>query len=205
MSNELRDSFVSTLGQKFGRVSKLEGSQSLYDVGENVARIDIRYSRLHPRGRTFYGLRREDLRLLEGRRAFICFLWDGQEEPLVLPFADYEEVFHETGPARDGQYKTQVLLRDEGAELYIARAGRFSVDASLGWTVLEEAVRSASPNIPALTHPQVQTLLGAIGTLKHFDVWIPRKDRDVAGLVDWRAVSMRSETSLRRGNPGFAS
>lgn len=182
MSNDLRDSFVSTLGQKFGRVSKIEGSQSLYDVGENLARIYIRYSRLHGPRRTFYGLRKEDLSRLEGCRAFICFLWDGQEEPLILPFADYEEVFHETAPAKDGQYKTQVLLGNEGTELYIARAGRFSVDASLGWAALEEAVRIAFSNIPALTHPQVQTLLGAIGTLKRFDVWIPPKDREA---LDW--------------------
>jgi hypothetical protein len=42
-------------------------------------------------------------------------------------------------PEADGQYKTQVLLGDESTELYIAPAGRFGVDADLGWVVLEEA------------------------------------------------------------------
>jgi hypothetical protein len=182
MSNALRDSFITALRQRFGGVSKLAGSQSLYDLTDSRARIYIRYSRVHHGRQTFYGLRKEDLKHLEGKRAFICFLWDGQQEPLILPFEEYEDIFHDTTPAKDGQYKTHVLLRDEGTELYIARAGRFNVDASLGWDHLEAIVRSGSSNVPPLTHPQVQTLLGAIGTLKHFDIWIPPKDRD--GL-DW--------------------
>lgn len=182
MSNGLRDSFLAELGRKFGPISKLEGSQSLYEIGENRARVYIRYSRLHEGRRTFYGLRREDLRALEGRLSFICFLWEGQETPLVVPFADYEEIFNETVPARDGQYKTQIYLGEESTELYIARAGRFNVDANLGWGGMESAVHASKTAPAQLSHPQVQTLLGAIGALKRVDVWIPPNDRE--GL-DW--------------------
>jgi hypothetical protein len=37
-------------------------------------------------------------------------------------------------------------------------------------------------DVPLLTHCQVQTLLGAIGARKGFDVWIPASDRD---RLDW--------------------
>lgn len=182
MSNELKDRFLDAIRQKFGRVEKLEGSQSLYEVGATLARIYIRYSRLHERHRTFYGLRKEDLRQLEGRTSFICFLWEGQESPLILPYADYEDVFHETPPARDGQYKTQIYLGTESTELYVARAGRFNVDAHVGWDAIESAIRVGKDDVPALSHRQIQTLLGSIGVLKQFDIWIPPHDRDA---LDW--------------------
>ena len=86
---------------------KLEGSLSLYEIGNGAARIYIRYSKVHSKNQTFYGLREEDLRKLEGHAAAICFLWDGQEEPLSVPFSEYEDVFQPTTPASDGQYKSQ--------------------------------------------------------------------------------------------------
>lgn len=178
----LREKLLATLRQRYGRVAKLEGSQSLYDVGDPPVRLYIRYSRVHRVRRTFYGLRGEDLRLLEGRPAFICFLWDGQSQPLFVPFADYEDVFREVSSARDGQYKTQILIGKEGTELYVARAGRFNVDAHVGWEAVENAIHRRPEGIPPLSHSQVQTLLGAIGIFKRFDVWIPAQDR---GRLDW--------------------
>jgi hypothetical protein len=109
-------------------------------------------------------------------------LWDGQKEPLILPFADYEDVFHETPPARDGQYKVHIFLRDDSTELYISKAGRFNVDAHLGWTAIEGALRPVPTEIPTLSHSQIQTLLGAIGASKNFDIWIPSRDREA---LDW--------------------
>src|SRR2546428_209909 len=121
MGDSVRERFLALLGQRYGRLSKLDGSQSLFDVGHNVARIYVRYSRLHAGRGTFYGLRKQDLSRLEGRSSFICLLWDGQDTPLLVPFADYEDVFAETSPAPDGQYKSQVRVGESGTELYIAR------------------------------------------------------------------------------------
>jgi len=132
---------------------------------------------------------------LEGRLSFVVFLWEGQTAPLIVPFADYEEVFHDTTPARDRQYKTQIYISEEGTELYIARAGRFNVDAHIGWESMERAVRARRADIPDLTHPQIQTLLGAIGALKNFDVWIPLADREA---LDW---SMARRFSCVRALP----
>jgi bifunctional DNA-binding transcriptional regulator/antitoxin component of YhaV-PrlF toxin-antitoxin module len=183
MENRPKKDLLAKLDGSFGGIRKLERTKSLYEFGANRWRIYIRYSRVHHGWRTFYGLRREDLQQLEGHRAFICFLWDGQKEPLILPFEEYEEVFRETTPASDGQYKVQVYLRDEGTEFYIARAGRFNVDAHIGWSGIENADQARKIETPALSHSQVQTLLGAIGSSKDFDIWIPRKDREA---LDWK-------------------
>lgn len=182
MASDLKRKFLATLGEKFGGVRSFGQSQSLYELGENLGRVYIRYSKVHGRRQTFYGLRKTDLQQLEGHRSFICFLWDGQKEPLMLPFSDYEDVFQETTPAGDGQYKAQVYLGDHNTEFYLARAGRFNVDAHLGWTTIEAAIRPTKTEIPALSHSQVQTLLGAIGAAKNFDIWIPPKDRPA---LDW--------------------
>ncbi len=163
---------MAQLSSRYGPSRKLPQSQSLYELGNGKARIYIRYSRLHSRSQAFFGLRLNDLRRLEGHRSFICFLWDRQAEPLFIPFADFEEVFAGSQPASDGQYKVQIYLRDDATILYVTRAGRFNVDAHFGWTALDEALEGFQ-SAPALSHPQVQTLLGAIGNAKQFDVWVP--------------------------------
>ena len=63
---------------------------------------------MHTRSQTFYGLRDEDTRKLEGHPSFLCFLWPSQPEPWLVPFAVFEDVFRETTAASDGQYKVQV-------------------------------------------------------------------------------------------------
>jgi hypothetical protein len=183
MANEVKLNFLKTLGERYGTLRKLDRSLSLYVIGQDTARIYIRYSKVHNQHRTFYGLRDEDLKQLEGHPSLICFLWDEQKEPLFLRFSDYEEVFHSTCPASDGQYKVQIYLQDGATELYVAQAGRFNVEGSLGWGELEATVSSSEIKIiPTFTHSQMQTLLGAIGTAKGFDVWIPSNDRN---RLDW--------------------
>ncbi|HEY3246461.1 MAG TPA: hypothetical protein VGM03_24200 [Phycisphaerae bacterium] len=187
MPKAARERFLQELHARFPTARKLANTQSLYDIGGGAARLYIRYSRRHPGNTTFYGLRRQDLRELEGRCSFICFLWDEQFEPLVVPFGEYEEVFHTTPPAPDGQYKSQVLLGSDVTELYIANAGRFNVESCFGWDALDAAVQSATlESCPTLTHSQVQTLLGAIGFAKGYDVWIPASNR---GQLDWSCAS----------------
>jgi len=87
MPNEVKVGFLKALGARFGEIRKLEGSQSLFEAGTGTLRIYSRYSKLHDRNQAFYGLREKDLRQLEGHPAVICFLWDTQQEPLVIPFA----------------------------------------------------------------------------------------------------------------------
>jgi hypothetical protein len=178
MANQVKIGFLNELSKRYGANQKLSKSQSLYEIGQGVARIYIRYSRVHNRNQTFYGLRQKDLQRLEGYPAVICFLWDNQMEPLMVPFSEYEDIFQSISPAEDGQYKAQIYLKNDGSELYIAGAGRFDVEAYYGWSEIESLIDSTrSSLIPELSHPQVQTLLGAIGVAKGYDVWIPPNDR----------------------------
>jgi len=181
MASDSRLAFLAELAKRFGPLLKLPRSQSLYEIGGGRARLYIRYSKLHGGSQTFFGLRKDDLRRLEGHPSFVCFLWDGQAEPVCLPYPNYEEVFAQIEPASDGQYKVQIYPRDDATILYVARAGRFNIDSHCGWQDIDDSLRGFEPH-PALSHSQVQTLLGAIGAVKNFDVWVPPNNRMT---LDW--------------------
>jgi hypothetical protein len=183
MANVIKKGFLNDLKKRFGNIRKLDDSLSLYDIGNGAARVYIRYSKVHTRGQTFYGLRQKDLQKLEGQPSVICFLWQDQKEPIILPYSDFEEVFHSLSPASDGQYKVQIFLQDVGSDLYIANAGRFNIEAFFGWDQLYSLIdNSKLTDFPALSHVQVQTLIGSIGAAKGYNIWIPRNDR---GKLDW--------------------
>lgn len=182
MANEVKSHFLNELTRRFGSLHKLNSSQSLFEVSDGAARMYVRYSKVHGRKQTFYGLRDVDLRRLQGHPSILCFLWDHQEEPLFIPFAEYEEIFHSVQPANDGQYKVQVYQQNNITELYIANAGRFNVESYYGWTVIEHLIDSSDILMPDLSHSQVQTLLGAIGAEKGYAIWIPPNDR---AKMDW--------------------
>ena len=178
-----REAFLRELAERAGEPKRLGRSRSMLELGDGQAFVYVRYSRLHPKGQTFYGLREEDLRQLEGRTAFLALLWDGQAEPLLLPLSEFGALFDEAGPAADGQVKVQVYPRDDQpTELYVARAGRHTVEAYFGWESLLSALADARDETPQLEHEQVQTLLGAIGDARGLDVWIPPNDRP---KMDW--------------------
>lgn len=183
MPHNTKVEFLREFSNRFGMLRKLGKSQSLYEVGNDAARLYIRYSKIHSRNQTFYGLRKEDLQQLEGHPSIICLLWNGQTEPLSLPYSEYEDVFKTIAPANDGQYKAQVYLQKEGSELYIANAGRHNVESYFGWGYLSSLIETARlTETPVLSHAQVQTLIGSIGLSKGFDIWIPKNDR---GKLDW--------------------
>lgn len=187
MPNLLKPPLIAELKRRYGSLRKLEGTQSLYEIGEGAARVYIRYSKLHPRNQAFYGLRKEDLQQLEGFPSVICFLWDGQIEPLFISFADYEEVFESYAPAKDGQYKVMIFPQNEGTEIYLAKAGRFNVEGNFGYGILDNLINSSKlRNVPNFSHSQVQTLLGAVGAYKGYDIWIPAKDRCA---LDWNLTN----------------
>jgi len=199
MSSVHKTQLLNELRERFGDLRKLPGSQSLFTLGADAARIYFRYSKIHEGGRTFFGLRDVDLRQLEGRNGFICFLLDDGSPPVFVPYADFEEIFHNAQAARDGQYKVQLIAREAVLELYIARQGRFNIEAYVGFDALErrlEASRLRGPH--DLSHLQVQTLLAGIGHIKRYDVYIPEYD---AGRLDW---SLTKRFALRESIPtGF--
>lgn len=181
-----RQAFLQELAERTGPFTRIGNSRSLFELGDGQAFVYVRYSRVHGSGSTFYGLREEDLRELEGRTAFIALLWDGQVEPLLLPLGEFGELLGEAEPAADGQVKAQVYIHeDQPSELYIARSGRHNVEAYFGWESLLSALADAQGATPDLDHSQVQTLLGAIGSARGLDVWIPPNNRS---KMDWSLV-----------------
>ena len=199
MANTFKRELLSELGRRFGEPRKLPKSQSLFVLGDDAARIYLRYSRIHPRGKTFFGLRDIDLQQLEGHNSFICFFTGGDSLPLCVPFVDFEEVFRSAQPASDGQYKVQLLSQTDTRELYIARHGRFNVEAYAGFAPISNSLdQDFLRTPPDLSHEQVQTLLAGIGHAKGYDVHVP--PRDIAGL-DW---TLTDEFRLRKYTPsGF--
>ena len=199
MANLRKTQLLDALQKRFGKLHRLPGSQSLFVIGEEAARLYIRYSKVHERGRTFFGLRDADLRQLEGQNSFMCFLVDDGSEPVCIPYVDFEETFHAAEPASDGQFKVQLFSNAQSKELYVARQGRFNIEGYVGLESLERSLaadrlRERRP----LSHAQVQTLLAGIGHKKGYGVWVP--DNDVSRL-EW---SMISRFQLARSIPsGF--
>ena len=199
MANLQKAKVLEILRKRFGEVRQVKGSQSLFVVGKEAARIYFRYSKVHARGRTFFGLREADLRQLGGHNAFLCFLLGGDSAPLFGPYADFEAVFHNALPAKDGQYKAQLYTAKGMRELYVARQGRFNVEGYVGFEILERSMDSRRvQEARKLNHSQVQTLLAGIGHIKGYEVWIPGND---VGKLDW---AMTKRFPLRSDLPnGF--
>ena len=187
MPNAVKKSFLEELERRYGKLKKLGKGYSLYELCDGAARIYIRFSKVHDRRQTFFGLREEDLRELAGHPSFICYLWNDQLEPLFIPFSEYEEVFHSVSPASDGQYKALIFLQDDCSELYIANAGRFNIEGHFGWDKLETALGSEKhEQMQEFTHSKIQTYLGAIGDARSFDIWFPTADRN---KLDWTDIT----------------
>jgi len=170
--------FVDELRRRYGEVRKLEGSLSLFDLGTDAGRFYLRYSKTYEGKRAWYGIRKQDMVHLEGRKSFIVLIWEGQTQPLILPYEEFGDVLRAAPPSPDGQYKIHVFYDGSGTELYVPRAGRYPVDDNFGWGAVERALdpNSLQPHLE-FTHAQVQTMLGAIGDRTGHSVWIPKNDR----------------------------
>lgn len=186
MTSPLRNEFLISIENEFGRLNRIGKSNSLFVIREK-ARLYVRYSKLHRRGSTFFGLRQEDLALLEGFPSFVAFLWDGQKDPLLVPYEQFASAFHSVKPASDGQYKVHIYSNEEGTDLHIVRAGRFGVDSYFGLADLRTAVSGEEGYSLStdFSHHQIQSIVGAIGKLTGHAVFIPPNDRP---FLDWDTV-----------------
>lgn len=178
MANLIKAEFLAEVESRFGKLSKLDGSASLFASSDGAFRIYVRYSKLHGRNQAFYGLRKQDLEMLHGVPSVVCFLWDKQQEPLIVPALVVHELLSAAVPAQDGQYKAQLYAKDASCEFCLAGVGRFNFTAYSGWMQLETiSGKLASKEKFTPTHSRIQSMLGAIGTRQGFDVWIPSADR----------------------------
>lgn len=61
-----KETVLRTIRERFGEVSKLQGGNSLFSIGNDAARVYFRYSKTHENGQTFFGCAKwtfEDWRL----------------------------------------------------------------------------------------------------------------------------------------------
>jgi hypothetical protein len=199
MPNIFKAKVLNALRAEFGQLRKMKGSESLFELVNGAARIYFRYSKVHERGRTFFGLREADLRQLEGHDSYLCLL-AGDSPPILIPYKDFEDVFRSAQTARDGQYKVQLVSQRQALELYIPHLGRFNVDGYVGTQGLARSIDSnAQTSASSYSHSQIQTLLAGIGHSKDFDVYVPEND---SSKLDW---TLTEEFRLRSEMPsGFA-
>lgn len=151
MANHHKTDLLLAIEKRLGAITRLSGSQSLIET-RGGSRIYIRYSKMHPKGIAFYGLRRVDLNALDGHRSFLCFCTDS-EPPLFIPYGDFEAVIRQSPLAADGQYKIQISHDSSSKELYLPRVGHFNVDAFGGLDIISRMENQGSSNfVSALNH-----------------------------------------------------
>lgn len=183
MANDFKTGLLVEIEKRFGKISRLPGSQSLIEL-KNGIRVYLRYSKLHGKGVAFFGLRRVDLNSLDGHLSYLCFFTD-RDPPLFIPYGDFEAAIRQSPLASDGQYKVQIAYGSSTKELYLPRVGHFNVDAFGGLDALPTDGTTSHAIASNLSHWQVQTLLGGIGTLKGYSVYVPPNNIE---LLDWTLV-----------------
>jgi hypothetical protein len=179
MANIFVQNIIEKIKTDFGSLKRVGDGNSLFEVSSINTLIYFRYSKITPVGKytkAFYGLRKEDIKLLQGKKSFICFVTDNPEKTILIPFGKYEEYFVNVEPSADGQYKTLPFFKPTGTELYFANIGKFNVDSYFGLSQLYE-IGKQKLSVPTLSHTQVQSLIGAIGIKKGFDLWYPANDK----------------------------
>lgn len=180
MANNFVKNIIERIQKDFGKLEKIGTGYSLYKISSLDILIYFRYSKITDVGRykkAFYGLREEDIKKLQGKQSYICFITDDLDKIILFPFWKYEEYFLNVAPSNDGQYKTLPFFKSTGTELYFANIGKFNVDNYFGLSQLDKLNKRNLIVPPDLSHSKVQSLLGAIGIKKGFDIWYPTSDR----------------------------
>jgi hypothetical protein len=192
MANIFVQNIISKIEKDFGKLKKVGNGNSLYEISSINTFIYFRYSKISNVGnytKGFFGLRNEDLKIIKGKMSFICFILDEILEPILIPFKNYEYDFGLFNPSSDGQYKVLLFFKKFCTEFYIANVGKYNVDAYYGLSQLY-AITNTKLKIPDLSHTQIQSLLGAIGTKKGYDLWFPESDKNKLDdkIIDYSKV-----------------
>jgi hypothetical protein len=182
MANQYKEKIIQEIEEKLGRLRQVGNSQSLFYIPSIDTYIYFRYSKIQNKNTNkescFYGLRKNDLLIMGGKKSYFCFISNEEDKIFLVPFMPYESYFSKLSPASDGQYKTNIHFRKHGTVLDFANMPKFSAD---GYRGIEKIfnISQKKLKIPKLSHSQVQSIIGSIGILKGFDVWIPPKDRQL--------------------------
>lgn len=180
MANVFVKNIITEIRDKLGKLEKKGDGYSLYYITSIDTYIYFRYSKVSKASKhikkCFYGLRNNDIKLMYGKKAFICFVWDDEKSCILIPFNQFEYHFKYTYPSNDEQFKTLIFFKPTGTELYLANIGKFNADSFYGLKKLFET-NKLKLIVPTLSHIQVQGLIGAIGVEKGYKIWYPENDK----------------------------
>jgi hypothetical protein len=180
MANLHKDRVIKILEDKFGKLKNIGDSYSLYVIPSIDVIIYFRYSKISQASKNvlkaFYGLRKEDIDLLQRKKSYICLITNDINKNIFIPFQKFETYFSETEPSKDGQYKTHSIFKPTGAEVYFANIGKFNAESYFNLNDILNITQTKIP-IPELSHTQIQSLIGSIGIQKGYDLWFPESDK----------------------------
>lgn len=193
MANPRYENLINLLSSKYGEIKRIGNGYTLYYVSSVDTIFYFRYSKITQLRKnmatTFFGLRKEDIVLMQGKKSFICFLSDHEDKSVFIPFQNYESFFLESSPSGDGQYKTNIFFKQTGVEIYFNGIGKFNADS---YVAVESILNISKTDliVPELSHSQIQSLLGSIGIQKGFNVWFPDSDKIKidSSIVDTKKV-----------------
>ena len=195
MANPHTPRIKAAIEQQCGSLQRRGNGLSLFYAPALDAVIYFRYSKIHDGNPPycFFGLRHDDVRLMQGGRAFLCFVTDREEQFYLVPFAKFEHCFNSSTITRDSHYKVMIFFEKTATAIYFPKNGKFNADSYLGLSGLNPLLKRQA--VPAsFSHTEAQSLIGEIGIAKGFDIWIPRNDS--AAIDAARVPTARRRESL---------
>jgi hypothetical protein len=133
MANVYYQKIIQKIEASFGKAKRIGSGYTLFYFPSVDVIIYLRYSKISVASKnvlkTFYGLRKEDIDLMQTKKSFICLITNDENKNLFIPFQHFENYFLQTEPANDGQYKTSSFFKPTGAEVYFAGIGKFSAES----------------------------------------------------------------------------
>lgn len=196
---EITAQIKAEITARHGKLERVGDGRSMFSIPATNTFVYFRYSKIMGKVRpyAFFGLRKQDVDLARGGNLYLCLVTDNPDEMFLIPFADFESCYDYTRVGSDGQYKTMIFFKDDGAELYIPQSARFNAEAYRGLDGLFAGPEAA--HAPEIDHAGAQTLLGVIGSLKGHSIWFPKNDLDKIDL------GLIGDSNLCRGLPSFGS
>jgi hypothetical protein len=189
MANIYYQKVIEKIEESFGKPKRIGSGYTLFHFPSADIIVYLRYSKISVASKNvlkaFYGLRKEDIDLMQSKKSFICLITNDESKNLFIPFQQFASYFSITKPSNDGQYKTLSFFKQTGAEIYFSGIGKFSAEPYLDINNILNVSKNKKP-IPDLTHSQIQSLIGSIGISKGYNVWYPESDRC---KIDFNIVS----------------
>lgn len=126
MRKNPKESFLKRFEERH-TIKRIFG-QSFYELN-STAILYFRYSKAH-NDQFFYGVESNDLSAYRDKNLFILFICETEDQIIVLPFEDFEEMVKRTEPVSN-QWKVFITKRDRQYSFRVAGKGKYDVTKNL--------------------------------------------------------------------------